>query len=150
VAEALAPGTRFIGVGHGYRRDDGVGPWLAAGLARRGHDACALEGDGTGLIAAFERGAPLVIADAMQSGRPPGTILTFDARAAPLAADAFRHSTHAFGLAEAVETARALGCLPPSLVVHGIEGAEFGMGEGLSAEVERAAAALLRQLGGAA
>jgi hydrogenase maturation protease len=146
VAEPLAPGTRFIGVGHPYRGDDGVGPWLAEALARLGFDAIAHAGDGADLIAAFEAGGAIVIADATCSGRPPGTVTTLDARAAPLPSDLFHRSTHAFGLAAAVETARALGLLPDSLTILGIEGAEFGTGPGLTSAVAAAAGELLSRL----
>ena len=42
-------------------------------------------------------------------------------------------STHALGLADAVELARSLGRLPQRVVVYGIEGAAFEFGNGLSA-----------------
>jgi hydrogenase maturation protease len=50
-------------------------------------------------------------------------------------ADLFTCSTHGFGVATAVELARALNRLPPRLVLFGIEGKEFGIGRGLSTEV---------------
>jgi hydrogenase maturation protease len=53
---------------------------------------------------------------------------------------ALLRSTHAFGLAEAVELARALGRLPRFLVVYGVEGKCFTPGAALSAGVEAAAA----------
>jgi hydrogenase maturation protease len=58
----------------------------------------------------------------------------------------FHYSTHRFGLAEAVETARALGLLPGSLRVFGIEGQDFGAGIGLSPAVEHSADLLVRRL----
>ena len=48
-------------------------------------------------------------------------------------------STHAFGVAEALELARALNRLPPCLLIYGIEGKNFAMGTGLSPEVRTAA-----------
>ena len=48
-------------------------------------------------------------------------------------------STHALGLAEAVELARSLGRLPQRVVVYGIEGESFAFGKGLSAAVAAAA-----------
>ncbi|QKV17307.1 hypothetical protein HTY61_01930 [Oricola thermophila] len=55
-------------------------------------------------------------------------------------------SPHRFGLAEAVETAWALGALPQSLTVYGIEGQEFGAGTALSEPVARAAERLVALL----
>lgn len=126
------------------RRDDGVGPWVAAGLAARGWPAGIHAGDGMDLIGRFD--VPhLVVIDATRSGAAPGTRVTLDG-ATPLPRGVFAASSHLFGLAEAVETARALGLLPRRLTVHGIEGAEFGFGSGLSPAVEIAAAALLAEI----
>jgi hydrogenase maturation protease len=148
VSDLLPPGARFIGVGHPFRRDDGVGPWLAEALARRGVEARVHAGDGAGLIEALSDADALVIADAMQSGAPPGTLRVLDGCAGPLPSGTFRNSTHEFGLAAAIETARSLGMLPRSLCILGIEGRDFSFGEGLSPEVEAAAAALLARLCG--
>jgi hydrogenase maturation protease len=62
----------------------------------------------------------------------------------------FRSSTHAFGVGEAIELARALGTLPGQVLVYGIEGSDFDAREGLSpavdAAVERLADAVLEEL----
>ena len=121
------------------RRDDGVGPRLARRLAARGLRAREWPGDGAGLIDLFGSEASLVLIDATHIGQTPGTVLRIDARDTPLPQALFCNSTHEFGLAEAVEVARRLGGLPAELVVVGIEGADFGFGEGLSAPVCRAA-----------
>lgn len=129
----------MIGVGNVMRRDDGAGPFVAGTLAAAGLNARVHAGDGAGLIDLFSCSPRLVLVDATLSGAPAGQISDLDALAAPLPADFFHYSTHRFGLAEAVETARALGMLPAALRVIGIEGADFGPGEGLSPAVERAA-----------
>jgi hydrogenase maturation protease len=61
-----------------------------------------------------------------------------DASEEKLPARLFRASTHHFGLADAVELARALGRLPPCTIVYGIEGARFGAGAELSPDVAAA------------
>jgi hydrogenase maturation protease len=136
----------FVGVGHPFRRDDGVGPWLADRLADAGCNAVAHAGDGADLVALFSEADDILLADAMQSGRPAGSTTLLDARATRLPHGAFRNSTHEFGLVQAVETARALGLLPRSLRVVGIEGRDFGFGEGLSGPVGAAAARMLPEL----
>ena len=65
-------------------------------------------------------------------------MVTLDAVAEPLRANVFRQSSHQFGLADAVETARALGRLPRRLIVVGVEGERFGFGEGLTPAVAAA------------
>ena len=47
-------------------------------------------------------------------------------------------STHAFGVADALALARALGLLPPRVVVHAIRGVDFSLGAGLSPPVRAA------------
>jgi hydrogenase maturation protease len=58
----------------------------------------------------------------------------------------FRHSTHAFDIAGAIELARALNQLPPRVVVFGIEGANFEAGTELSGEVQAALPALVARV----
>ena len=58
--------------------------------------------------------------------------------ATPLPRGALGMSTHGFGLAEALELARALGQLPRRCIVYAIEGASFETGAPLSPEVAAA------------
>lgn len=133
-------------VGHRYRRDDGVGPWVGDRLRERGLTVVELSGEGIGVIEAIAGQPAVVLVDATQSGAPPGTVHRIDAVASPLPSGWFRYSTHLFGVAEAVETARALHRLPGRLIIYGIEGAQFEFGEGLTPEVESAAAAVVTVL----
>jgi len=95
-------------------------------------------GDGAALLESWQDADAVILIDAVRSGAKPGTIHRLDANAQPVAKKFFRFSTHAFGLAEAVELARALGRLPPRLIVYGVEGKSFEAGVGLSPEVEGA------------
>lgn len=125
---------RVIGVGNPWRRDDGAGPEAARRLGGR-----VLEGEPVGLIESFEDAGEVVLVDAVSSGAEPGTVHRLEVGASPLPAEVFgSRSTHALGLAEAVELARALGRLPERVLVYGIEGADFSAGAGLSPEVEAA------------
>ncbi len=146
MSEGLPRFGLFIGVGHPFRRDDGVGPWLAARLASGGCNAIAHLGDGAALIELFAEAKEILIADATQTDRAPGSINLLDACATVLPTNEFRNSTHEFGLGYAVETARALGRLPEALWVIGIEGQDFGFGEELSAPVKNAVRGLLTEL----
>ena len=62
----------------------------------------------------------------------------FDVHTQTIPTKFFHYSTHAFGIAEAIELARALKQLPQDLIVYGIEGKCFEAGIGLSREVEKA------------
>jgi hydrogenase maturation protease len=140
---------RVLGIGNVARRDDGVGVWVARRLAAHLKDKAdvrVLGDDGFALLDALAGIDEAILIDAVQSGAAAGTLHRFDAAAAPLPPDQLRCSTHLLGIAEAIELARALGQLPARLVVYGIEGADFGIGEGLSGPVAAAAAALVETL----
>ncbi len=131
-----------IGVGNEYRGDDGVGRRVARELEQRGTHICTIleaTGEGTTLLESWKNVDAVMIVDAVQSGAPPGTIHRLDAQSRPLPAGFLRTSTHAFGVAEAVELARALNQLPRRLILYGIEGKTFGPDAGLSPEVALAA-----------
>ena len=97
-------------------------------------------------MAAWEGRDRVVLIDAMRSGSPPGTVRRFDAGRGDLPDGAFACSSHLYGPAEAVALARSLGRLPESLVVYGVEGADFTLGAGLSPEVASALDALIDEL----
>jgi hydrogenase maturation protease len=127
-----------IGVGNRDRGDDGAGPEVAARLRAQGVHAIEHAGDGLALIDLWDNHSAVVIVDAMVTGTTPGTVRRFDAAAGPLPREAFAVSSHALGIAEAVETARALGRLPAAVIVYGIEGQAFTLGAGLTSLVEQA------------
>ena len=138
-----------IGVGNAFRGDDGVGLVVArrlAELALPGVTVLEQSGEGTALMEEWGEASKVIVVDAVSSGSEPGTIHRFEAAGQPLPAVFSGHSTHAFGLAEAIELARQLGRLPAQLVVYGIEGKSFELGRGISAEVEAAAEILIEQL----
>ena len=138
----------IIGIGNEYRGDDAVGLIVARRLNERLADSVKVieqSGDGAALMAAWRGAETVIIFDAVMSGAAAGTIHRFDVSAQPLPKSGFRCSTHAFGVAEAIELARALGELPRSLMVYGIEGKNFAAGVGLSPEVERAVGEVVRR-----
>jgi hydrogenase maturation protease len=139
----------IIGIGNEYRGDDAAGLIVARRLKERLADSAIVieqSGDGAALMEAWRSAETVTIIDAVMSGAAPGTIHRFDANAQPLPKDAFRLSTHAFGVAEAIELARALGELPRGLMVYGIEGKNFTVGIGISPEVEKATCEAVRQV----
>lgn len=142
---ALSP-LLILGVGNRFRRDDGVGPVVADRLAALGVAVREHSGEGAGLIDAWSGAARVVVVDATQSGAEPGTVVRLDAADAAAPRGLFRYSSHLFGLAEAVETARALGRLPESLVIWGIEGADFGFGDTLTPAVVDSADLVVRRI----
>lgn len=127
-----------IGAGNAMRRDDGAGLAAARRLRTAGVPAREAQGDLSGLAEAWAGADRVIVVDAVRTGAAQGTVHRFEVAEKPLPAVFARGSTHALGLAEAIELARALGRLPRSLVVYGIEGGDFSPGEGLSPPVARA------------
>ncbi|MBZ0304190.1 MAG: hydrogenase maturation protease [Anaerolineae bacterium] len=138
-----------IGVGNIYRGDDGVGPYVAQRLQNLqlpGLVACEASGEGTDLISRWSDFRCVAVVDAVISGAEPGALIELDVRAQPILSSMFATSTHAFGVAEAVEMARILGQLPEYLRIYGIEGASFEHGCGLTQIVEETADQVVQRI----
>ena len=138
-----------IGLGNEYRSDDAAGRAVARKLKASALDEfCVKEesGEGGALIEAWKHADFVVLVDAIDSGALPGTIHRMDARSAVIPSELFHRSTHAFGVSEAIELARALEQLPAGLIVFGIEGGNFALGTGFSPEVEAAADEVVRRI----
>jgi hydrogenase maturation protease len=136
----------IAGVGNDWRGDDAAG--LVAARRLRGLlpgvRVVEVAGDPGALLDLWAEAELAIVLDAVRSGAPPGTIHRLDASALP--AGLRSASTHALGLADAVELARALDRLPARLELYGIEGAHFEPGEGLTPTVARAVETLCEQL----
>lgn len=134
-------GVLVVGVGNSNRGDDAVGIVVAKRLSELwGGGVTVLEhdGEGTGLMETWAGRDTVILVDAVSSGGTPGTVHRIDARKTPIPIGLFPHSSHAFGVAEAVELGRALGRLPPRLLVYGVVGERFASGNGLTGAVEAA------------
>jgi hydrogenase maturation protease len=132
----------IIGVGNTYRGDDAVGLHIAQDIKNKSPDYVNVieqSGEGISLMDSWKDAGTVIIIDAVHSGAQPGTIHRFDVHTQTIPTKYFHYSTHAFGVAEAIELARALKQLPKNLIVYGIEGKCFEAGVGLSPEVEKAA-----------
>ncbi len=143
----------LIGIGNPLRGDDVAGLLVARSARERLDDeveVLEMEGEPIDLIEAWLGAEHVLVADAVASGGRPGEVHRVDAAARPLPARLAGSSTHALGLAEAIELARALGRLPQRLVVFGIEAASFEAGAECApvvlAAVQRVAAAVQDEL----
>lgn len=126
-----------IAVGNPMRSDDGAGARVLE-LIWEDFETRLITGDCAQLIDLWSGRENVIIVDAAKSGAPIGIIHKFDAIKAEIPRGCFIHTSHEFGVAEAVEMARILGQLPERLYVFGIEGRNFGYSEILSPEVEEA------------
>lgn len=132
----------MVGVGNPWRSDDAAGLEVARRLVdlnqEPGIHVRRHEGDGTGLLALWEDADAVVIVDAARLAARAGTLLRLDAgsTAVPLALGSA--SSHALGVAEAIELARALQTLPKTVIVFALSGVSYGFGSALSAPVAAA------------
>jgi len=146
--ESTRSSVLVIGVGNETRGDDAVGLIVSRKLKEKLSQDVVIEenGDGTRLVERWKGFKITILIDAMRSGTEPGRIHRFEAHKSPLPASLFQYSTHAFGVAQAIELARAMNQLPHRLIVYGIEGECFDQATGLSQMVERAAEELVESL----
>ncbi len=130
--------TVVFGLGHPDRGDDAVGLLVADRVARaRPHGISAVravEGSPLRLLSLWSADDRVVVVDALRADAQPGAIRRFDAHAQPLAGRPGGGS-HDTSLCDAVELARALGRLPRTLVVYGVVGARFEVGEPMTPAV---------------
>ncbi len=122
-----------IGVGNEFRGDDALGVLMARRLG--GVEA---SGEGAGLMELWAGAEKVVLIDAVRSGAEAGTVFRLDAGKEEVPTGFFHYSSHLFGVAEAIEMARVLNRLPEQVILFGVEGTSFGMGDPLSAPVEAA------------
>jgi hydrogenase maturation protease len=150
-----------IGVGNEFRGDDGAGPEVVARLRGQAPDSVELvlsDGEPTRLLEAWSGATVAVVVDAVTGspatiGRLHRVVIseTESRESEAVAGDAGQASSHSLGLGTAIGLARALGRMPETLVVHGVEATDFSQGHGLSAAVAAAidglAAAVLTDVG---
>lgn len=139
----------IIGIGSEERGDDALGLLCARALRQRAWPHIRIlesSGEGTALLEAWEGSSHVIVIDAVATGALPGTVYSWNLRASLPPRLVVPISSHAFGLPEALELARALQCLPETLLLYAIEGACFGPGLQLSPAVARTMPVLLQSL----
>ena len=133
---------KIIGCGTADRGDDAAGLLVARRLRGWGIEAFEQSGEGLALLDSWTGSDSVVLIDTVMTGRPPGSLTVWDASDAPVVPDFVRCSTHAFGVAEAIRLARVLGRMPSQMLIYGIEGVQFELGNAPSKEVTGAAEVL--------
>jgi hydrogenase maturation protease len=132
-----------LGLGNPDRGDDGVGAIIARSLAGRlplGIEIRSRGGDMLSLVEDWAGFDAVICVDAAAPVGAPGRIHRIDAMTGTLPRDLTPGSSHAFGLADAVELARVLRYAPQSIVVYAVEGRCFDAGVAVTPEVAAAAA----------
>ena len=137
--------VRVFGLGHPDRGDDTVGLLVADDLRRRALpqvEVRRLEGSPLELLGSWGHADDVIVIDAVRAPAAPGLVRCFDAVAGRLPAGGSTGGTHDASLADAVELARALGRMPARLLVYGVCGAAFDVGDTMTPAVRAAARTL--------
>lgn len=144
---ALNADILVIGIGNEYRRDDGVGPAVAAAINELGLPGVSVVTgieDPMDLLDAWSGAAlALVIDAAIASPSTPGRIHRI--RTSDVTASG-GVSTHRLDVTQAVALGQALGRKPDQLVVFTIEAADVSDGVGLTPQVAAAVPKVVRAL----
>jgi hydrogenase maturation protease len=136
-------------LGNPDRGDDGIGAAVARALAGRLPEGVGLVvrcGDMLALIDDWAGFDAVVCVDAAAAAGTPGRIRRIDLGCENLPVDVGATSSHAFGLAEAVQLARTLHSAPAHIVVYAVEGASFETGAPMTAAVAAAADDVARRV----
>jgi len=126
---------RVIGVGNAWRGDDAVGLQAARRLRERVGppvEVIEAEGDGLALLDLMEGVEHVILIDAVKGGGQPGTTVRLDLSVRSRWGTVVPCSTHAIGIADAIDLARAMGRLPKQIILYGIEIESIDSGGSLS------------------
>ncbi|OBG58595.1 MULTISPECIES: hydrogenase maturation protease [unclassified Mycobacterium] len=137
---AAAGRVAVIGLGNGYRRDDGVGVAAADALRDLAWPNVVVRtgiAEPMGLIEAWTgAGLAVVIDAAIAEPADPGRIHRIDVDGVPAQPGGL--SSHHIDIGRTHALARALERVPGAIVVFAVEAADTGPGAGLSPRVARA------------
>jgi hydrogenase maturation protease len=132
----------ILALGNPLQSDDGVGCRVAQRL-----EGCALPGDvevmdggtpGVGLLNLLEGRERVIIVDAAEMNRAPGSIARFAPQEARLGVRDQAFSLHHAGVAEALALANELRLALPPITIVAVQPARVEWGGQLSAAVEAA------------
>ena len=144
-APGAPAGTVVIGIGNEFRRDDGIGPAIVAGLRHRVPPSVRLvisDGEPSRLLDAWTGAALAIVVDAVRAQPPhPGRVHRF-VLDRPYGGAPRSAGSHGLGLDDAIGLALALDRMPGRLIVHAVEALDLTPGTGLTPPVAAAAGAV--------
>lgn len=142
------PQILVIGIGNEFRGDDVLGLLVVREIRKtlRAKISCyEHSGDGTSLISLWEKDDVVFLVDAIYSKSQSTDIYRLNLKEENLPVEWF-YSTHAFNLAEAIELARILGQLPREIILYGVRGKNFEIGQEISPNVYQAVEKIVSQI----
>ena len=140
VTPRSAPNALVLGIGNPIMSDDGVGIRVVQELQREYRFPLTVEvvegGTlGLGLLPLLEGRSHLIVVDAVETGKRPGTCIRLSGEELPVALEA-RLSPHQMGLKELLAVCRLTGQEQPEMVLIGVQPRSVELAEHLSPEVE--------------
>ena len=141
-----------VGCGNLLRGDDGAGPECVRLLGESGLPTGVIAIDagtsGADVVLCMRRANRVILVDACQSGRPPGSLLRLSAADLAEISPTGPLNVHAFRWIDAVRLTRALAGEQPAATVSAwlVEGADFAPGSGLSPPVAAAVSQLAAEI----
>jgi len=145
----------ILGLGNPLQADDGIGCCAAEALEKLAlpDNVQVLDGGtpGVGLINLFEGRERVILIDAAEMGRDPGTVVRFRPEDVALTGSVDRFSLHRSGVTDSLSLAWRLGIPLPEIVVFGVQPARVGWSAALSpagqAAIPRVVDAVLTEIG---
>jgi hydrogenase maturation protease len=138
----------ILGLGNPLQGDDGVGCRVAQELEQHTlpDDVEVMDGGtpGVGLVNLLEGRRRVIIVDAAEMGRAPGSVVRFRPEDVTLTGSAQRFSLHRSGVADALALARELNLALPEIVVFGVQPEQVGWSQSLSLQVQAAVTQVVR------
>ena len=141
---------KIIGLGNAWRGDDAAGLMVARRLRQENLPQVEIAespGSGDSILEAWKDAATVIVVDAVVSGGALGALYRFDAHDPAATFPVSRSlSSHGWGLSEALALGRVFQDLPPVLIIYGIEGQNFSLGDSLSPAVAAAIPEVARRI----
>lgn len=132
--------TLVLGLGNILLGDEGVGVRVVERLLERYHfpeEVLVMDGGtlGLDLLPYVEDAARLLVVDAAQARKPPGTLIRLTGNEIPIFLDASKVSPHQEGLQDLLAVAALKGYLPAEVVFWGVQVGTLGVSLDLSPAV---------------
>lgn len=147
--------TLVLGLGNILLGDEGVGVRVIECLRERytfGEEVLVMDGGtlGLDLLPYLEGASRLLVVDAVQARKRPGTLLRLEGREVPAFLDASKVSAHQEGLEDLLAVAALKGYLPDEVVLWGTQIESLGVGlelsPAVSAQVDTLARNVIKEL----
>lgn len=130
--------TLVLGLGNTLLKDDGLGVKVVEQLSRQDLPAEIVNGatQGLSLFETLKSADRTIVVDAVDMGRPPGTLAKFSAEELLTLPESRSFSLHEIGLLEVLKIGQSLNEDFKNVIIIGVQPSDLTYGEELSPEVE--------------